>query len=843
MSPGSCRGSQSDAKRKRITLLEKGLFEEYEKCLQDEPAATTARCPVHMDVPEFCATMAAGNFTQAYTVLQKRIPFAGVMCLACDAPCEEACVRGALDAPVRMGELERAAVRYGYTPFKKKFKTSKKGGRVAVVGGGISGLSAAFDLDRRGYAVTLYEQSNQLGGWLWQLLGEKLEESDLKQGLQAISELAIEVKYGQFIDTLRLQQLQSEYAAVFLGTGFWTEALSVDANTFRVGATNLFAGGTLAGTGDSLIGAVSSGKRAAITMERFIKNISLTAEREREGAFTTRLPKSLEYVVPNFGSAPGDGFKGVEGTDEGIPDTRHTDAPDIPNTPVAFDTPSPCLLYTREEAQREASRCLLCECDECIKACVHMQRYERKPKTYARSIYTNENVFLGTRYANKMINSCTLCGLCGQRCPIDLSMAPLVRQTRRSMVAADKMPPSAHDFALRDMAFSLSDQFFFVGQPPVCREDVSETEVGAASQAGIDSASQPAPWMFFPGCQLAASEPEHVEAAYAWLRKSFSEGVSLMLGCCGAPADWAGRDDLLAEALDKIRSAWEAEGKPTLILACSSCKDVFSRCLPDIPTISLWQVLDKAGVGSADETQGQPLLYPSGNGKRLNLHDACSTRHDAALQQSVRSLLSKLDYTVDELRYSEKNTKCCGYGGLVFYANREQEGDFAADRARESPHDLVVYCAMCKDFFIDAGKRSFHLLDLLFAEDPEDYALKRMPSLSERQANRAELKRRLLAKVWGSDELDPAVALPGYEVVIPPDILDTMDERLILTTDVEDALAYAVANPDERFYHTEDDCYLINIRKQYVTYWVRYAQKEHVFTVLSTYSHRMDIES
>lgn len=766
-------------------VLDKGIFDTYEACMQDEPAATTARCPVHVEVPELCAQIAQGNFKQAYAVLQKRIPFPGVFCLVCDAPCEEACVRGALDAPLRIGHLERAAVRYGRTPYKKKFKTSKRNGAVAVVGGGISGLSAAFDLDRRGYAVTLFEGSERLGGWLWELVGEALTEEDLDQGLEAIYELAVEVRCGQFIDMPRLEQLKGEYDAVFLGTGTWPEPLTVDGELFCVGAANLFVGGTLAGTGDSVINAVSSGKRAAVTMERFIKSISLRAEREREGAFETILPKSLEYVEADCG--PG--------------------------------SPAPQGFYSQEEASREAARCLRCECDECIKACMHLQRYGRRPKTYAREIYTNENVFLGTRYANRMINSCTLCGLCGERCPIDLNMAPLIRQTRRSMVGSDKMPPSAHDFALRDLAFSNSDQCFLVRQPP---GNVSAEAAG----------SPKAPWMFFPGCQLAASEPGHVEGSYRWLCEILPEGVGLFLGCCGAPADWAGRDTLLKRTTDRIHTVWADEGRPTFILACSSCMDVMKRVLPDIHTVSLWQVLAERGV---------PSVAVRTSDKHLNVHDACSTRHDADLQTSVRHIASELGYGIEELRYAGEDTKCCGYGGLVFYAHREQEGDFVLDRAKESPHDLLVYCAMCKDLLVDAGKRSYHILDLLFAEDPDAAALKKMPSLSLRQTNRAELKRRMLHEIWGEQVSAPSVRLPGYTVTIPPEVLETMDERLILVSDVEDALVRAIADPGERFYNTAEESYLISIRKQYVTYWVRYTQMDMFIRVIGAYSHRMDI--
>jgi Fe-S oxidoreductase len=519
-------------------------------------------------------------------------------------------------------------------------------------------------------------------------------------------------------------------------------------------------------------------------MERMVKNISLHAEREREGAFETLLPKSLDYV------------ESIE--------------------PVELSSGT---VYSREEAQQEAARCLLCECDECIKSCVHMQRYGRKPKTYAREIYTNENVFLGTRYANKMINSCTLCGLCGQRCPLGLSMAPLVRQTRYSMVDNEKMPPSAHDFALRDMAFSNSEHCAFIRQP--------------AKTAGLS-----APYLFFPGCQLAGSEPDHVETTYAWLCDALPESVGLWLGCCGAPADWAGRTELLQETIAIIHQNWESAGKPTLVLACSSCKDIFARLLPQVPTLSLWKVM--ADKSEHLDTPESPRTISTTS--TLNIHDACSTRHDVDLQESIRTLVKAQGYEVEELRYSGKDTKCCGFGGLVFYANREQEDDFAIDRAKESPHDLLVYCAMCKDLFVDAGKNTFHLLDLLFPTQDAS-SLRRMPTISERQANRVELKRRLLSTVWDENEPATVPKLPGYIVTIPPGVQATMEKRLILSADIEDALAHAIAEPDERFYNPAEDCYLIRINKQFVTYWVRYRQNENEIEVLSTYSHRMDIEA
>jgi NADPH-dependent glutamate synthase beta subunit-like oxidoreductase len=773
-------------------LISKGLFDEYEKCFQDEPAATTAHCPVHVDVPKLCAALASGDFREAYQELQKRIPFAGMFCLICDHPCQDVCVRRELDVAIQVGELERAAVRYGYTPLKRKFKSSRKKGAVAVVGGGISGLCAAFDLDRRGFRVVLYERSERLGGSVWEFVGRQLQSSDIERSLLALDEVAVQPRLGETIDRQRLQQLLSENDAVFLGSGSWEDPLSIDPQTFQVSGSRLFAGGALAGTADSVIAAVSSGKRAAVSMERLIRGVSMTAEREREGSFTTLLPYDMSDASSAAAVLPG------------------------------ADT------YSEAEATAEAARCLRCECDACLKACAHMRRYGRRPKTYAREIYTNENVFLGTRYANRMINSCTLCGLCGQRCPIGLNMAPLVAQTRRSMVTSEKMPPSAHDFALRDMTFSTSEQFALLRHPP----KRVEAEAATMAPATISTTAPTTTYLFYPGCQLAASEPEHVEAAYAYLREHLAEDVGLMLGCCGAPADWAGRDDLLDENLDTVRQAWENFERPTFILACSSCRDVFARRLPQISTLTLWQIIS---------TRGLPEGAVSGEGRVLSIHDACSARHDTQAHESVRAIVAELGYRIEEPRYNRQDAQCCGFGGLVFYANREQEEDFAADAAASSDNALLVYCAMCKDLFTQQDKSCHHLLDLIFAPEPQSYALRRMPTLSERRDNRVALKRRLLERFWDERKSPAEPRLPGYRLEIAPELMELMEQRLILVADIADAVAWALQNPGECFYHPENNSFLINIRKQFVTYWVEYRIVDKTVEILSVYSHRMEI--
>ena len=139
--------------------MDKNLLDSCENCLHDEPAASTAWCPLHVDVVSFVGEMEKGDFKKAYKVLEKRMPFAGIIGMICDHPCEKACVRDKLDRSICISELERAAVCYGRAPFKKGVSAPKNNGKAAVIGGGISGISAAYELDKKGFAVTIYEAS------------------------------------------------------------------------------------------------------------------------------------------------------------------------------------------------------------------------------------------------------------------------------------------------------------------------------------------------------------------------------------------------------------------------------------------------------------------------------------------------------------------------------------------------------------------------------------------------------------------------------------------------------------------------------------------------------------
>ena len=85
------------------------------------------------------------------------------------------------------------------------------------------------------------------------------------------------------------------------------------------------------------------------------------------------------------------------------------------------------------------------------------------------------------------------------------------------------------------------------------------------------------------------------------------------------------------------------------------------------------------------------------------MHDACNTRQEKHVHDSVRRILGRLGYEVEELEYSREKTECCGYGGLMSFANPELVRKVIDRRIKESETDYVAYCAMCRDKFASRG--------------------------------------------------------------------------------------------------------------------------------------------
>lgn len=761
-----------------------------EKCIQDCAPMCQAACPVHVDARGMAREIGQGNFTAALNLFKKTLPFPGIISHICDSPCERACKRNEIGGTIAINELERACLKHGEKTADKPRVLPKRGKRVAIVGGGISGLTVAYDLARKGYGVIIFEATEQLGGNLWKISRKELPAQIIVDDIANVLNLGVEVRYNAPVNRRELNgsspkflTLRNEFDAVYLAFGAYSNdsfevlnaannRISVDPITFETSTSGVFAGGGLLwGTNfRSSIESISEGRRAAISMDRYLQKVSLTASRINEGSYTTQLYTNIEGIAP-------------------APKIEMSDSADG---------------YEFDQAVAEAQRCIQCECMECVKDCEYLRAYGRYPRKYIREIYNNLSIVKGTRHANQFINSCALCEQCAAVCPTGLDMGAVNRNARREMVKQKRMPVSAHDFALRDMEFSNSEQFSMARNQP----DTTTSE-----------------YIFFPGCQLSASSPDDVERVYADLRAHLNTNVGLMLGCCGAPADWAGREDLFQTSMENLRTNHASLGKPKVVLACSSCYRVFKKHLPDIEIISLWNL--------AAEWELPPAR---GNAPAIAIHDPCATRHESEMQDSVRKLVQRLGYPIEELKLSRDKTACCSYGGVMWLANREMADQVVRRRIAESELAYVTYCAMCRDFFAARGKPTRHLLDLIYGAD-NGWTAKRGPDFSQRHENRARLKRKMLREIWG-EQMDGQAEYNAIELILSDELRERLETRLILVEDIQRVIAHA-EKTGRKFTNRETGHWLASFKPNAVTYWVEYSPQGDAFEIHNAYSHRM----
>jgi Fe-S oxidoreductase len=134
-----------------------------------------------------------------------------------------------------------------------------------------------------------------------------------------------------------------------------------------------------------------------------------------------------------------------------------------------------------------------------------------------------------------------------------------------------------------------------------------------------------------------------------------------------------------------------------------------------------------------------PAGIPSQAGSIFSIHDSCKARFEKGWQDSVRSLLSHAGHSVEEMAYSRDKTRCCGHGGMVSYADFELEGVLTENRANEATHNILTYCAACRDA-LAMHKPAVHILEVLF--NPEWEQVLEVPPKSgkKRRENQARLK-------------------------------------------------------------------------------------------------------
>ncbi len=479
----------------------------------------------------------------------------------------------------------------------------------------------------------------------------------------------------------------------------------------------------------------------------------------------------------------------------------------VPETyikPVAHDTfyelpinkqhSSVCekVELSAEETISESLRCLRCNCSQCHAGCELMKQFKAFPQKITTDVISTLRPIekFSTRIASRMINSCNVCGLCERACPEQVDMEACFLEARRKLHKDGAMPTAYHDFWLRDMNFSCFDAYMLY-----MPDGVEKSE-----------------YLFFPGCQLGASDPEYVIKSYEYLTDLYA-GTSLMLACCSVPADWAGDEAQRDAVLAKIKSDWERIGKPKLILACPTCRKTFAHYFPEAETISLYEMLAQPGNTFAD---AMPESQP------VSVFDPCSSREDPSMQQSIRTLARQSGLIVEELESTLEDALCCGFGGHMYAVNPSLFKDIVSHRIHAGDNEYITYCTNCRDIFAASGKACRHILDVLFTGNPPD---RKPPSLSRRRANRMTLKTFFTEKAGISRPFIPREDQGEMRVRIPDELIRKMDTMLILEEEVQ-AVVEHCENTGEKLFDPETGWFIGHKQIGIITYWVAYTKDE-----------------
>ncbi len=731
------------------------------RCVYEEPPFCNAACPLKLDTRAMLKAAAAGDFKKALQLYEKAAPFPLILSMGCEAPCEEKCRLCEVGDGIAIRDVEAAVARFGQVSKLGGIFRTKKKKTVAVLGSGLFPLFLAGELEKKAYPTTVFCEQADTEGFL-RGAAPFLDDEAFALELKRLKGKDISFVFGCEITEALLEEKRADFDVICASESaaqrLFPDAVP-DVALMIIESENL-----VTGPGEGVMAAAFGAKKAALTVDRLAQNLDPRNMRGNEGAVESRLYTDLAAAevlcrVKKQGSG-----------------------------------------YTAAEAAEEAKRCIQCHCEECMKSCAYLLHYKKYPGLLAKEIYNNTQIIMGDHQLNKPMNACTLCGQCTAVCPNGFDMAHVCAVARRNMVSTDKMPLAPHEFALMDMLFSNGEAFLSRPQP------------------GYQSCR----YVFFPGCQAAAIAPETVKAAYLDLCGRLDGGVALILGCCGAICDWAGRYELQDSTREFLLRELAKLGDPTIIAGCPTCRKELAESVGG-EVRGIWDVLEEIGLPEGAHGLERPAA----------LHDSCGARGDRQTQQTIRRLAAKLGVELVETEFSGDRSPCCGYGGLSAYANPEVADEITQKALERTDAPYVSYCMACRDRFARQGRESRHILELVYGTDAGA-----PPDISEKRYNRLSLKRELLWELWQEETAEMKL---DYQLDYTEEARERMDSRMILTDDV-----IAVLNDfrmtGEAILDSETGFMVARKRIGNATFWVQFTETgENAYLVHGAYSHRMNV--
>ncbi len=191
---------------------------------EEHSVPCSALCPAQVDIPAYLALVNAGRYADAVRIIRKDNPFPSVCGLICEHPCEKGCRRNMTDDALNIRGIKRfAAEKAGYVPAEKCGEPTGK--KVAVIGAGPSGLTAAYYLRLMGHEVEVFEKRKYLGGMLrYGIPGYRLPRETLQSEIDVLLETGIKITQGVEIGKdISVEEISDKFDAVYISIGAHTD--------------------------------------------------------------------------------------------------------------------------------------------------------------------------------------------------------------------------------------------------------------------------------------------------------------------------------------------------------------------------------------------------------------------------------------------------------------------------------------------------------------------------------------------------------------------------------------------------------------------------------------------
>ena len=201
--------------------LTERMNEVVEDCMGDAPAPCVATCPIHLDAKGYIDLIDQGKPKEALELIREKTPFPGILGRICAHPCEEECQRNDVEEALSIKNLKRYAASFDDPEDWDLTTAEDTGQEIAIVGSGPAGATAAYELQREGHDVTIYEKLPVVGGMLRVGIPEyRLPHDVIDEEYSILEKIGVEIKLNTEIgEDVPFEKLENDYDAVFVAHG------------------------------------------------------------------------------------------------------------------------------------------------------------------------------------------------------------------------------------------------------------------------------------------------------------------------------------------------------------------------------------------------------------------------------------------------------------------------------------------------------------------------------------------------------------------------------------------------------------------------------------------------